>query len=377
MENGKVTDANRISASIPTLRYLLEAGAKKLILISHLGRPDGEKKEKLSLKPVAVELENIMGESVRFVDECVGAEVISECKNAPERLILLENLRFHVEEEGKCKRKDGTTISATNEQVQKFKSDLSELGEVYVNDAFGTVHRGHSSISGISIEPRVAGLLLKKELSFFSKALEGPEKLHTLILGGAKVSDKIQLIEHMLPRVENVIIGGGMAFTFLNILKGMKIGKSIFDQKGSEIISNIMKKAIENNVSIHLPIDFVEASEFSENAEFRVVEGDITEDWMGLDIGPKTSQKYIDIINSAQKDRLVLWNGPMGVFEWTNFANGTLSILNAIVDATEKGCITIVGGGDSAAAVSKWNCEKKVLHVSTGGGASLELLEGN
>lgn len=376
LENGKITDATRISASIPTLRYLLEAGAKKLILISHLGRPDGQKKENLSLKPVAVELENIMGERVRFVNECVGEEVISECKNAPERLILLENLRFHVEEEGKCKRKDGTTISATNEQVKKFKSELSELGEVYVNDAFGTVHRGHSSISGITIEPRVAGLLLKKELSFFSKALEGPEKLHTLILGGAKVSDKIQLIEHMLPRVENVIIGGGMAFTFLNVLKGMKIGKSIFDQKGSEIIPNIMTKAIENNVSIHLPIDFVEASEFSENAEFRVVEGDITADWMGLDIGPKSSQKYIDIINSAQKDRLVLWNGPMGVFEWTNFANGTVSILNAIVDATTKGCITIVGGGDSAAAVSKWNCEKRISHVSTGGGASLELLEG-
>ena len=376
MENGKVTDSTRISASIPTLRYLLEAGAKKLVLISHLGRPDGEKKEKLSLKPVSVELENIMGEPVRFVNECVGKEVISECKNALERIILLENLRFHVEEEGKCKRKDGKIISSTSEQIKKFQSELSELGDVYVNDAFGTVHRGHSSISGVSIEPRVAGLLLKKELSFFSKALEGPEKLHTLILGGAKVSDKIQLIEHMLPRVENIIIGGGMAFTFLNVLKGMKIGKSIFDQKGSEIISNIIKKAAENNVIIHLPIDFIEASEFSETAEFRVIDGDITEDWMGLDIGPKSSQKFIDIINSAQPDRLVLWNGPLGVFEWTNFANGTLGILNAMVDATAKGCITIVGGGDSAAAVSKWHCEKKISHVSTGGGASLELLEG-
>jgi phosphoglycerate kinase len=354
----------------------LEAGAKKLVLISHLGRPDGEKKEKLSLKPVAAELENIMGEPVRFVNECVGEEVVSECKNSLERLILLENLRFHVEEEGKCKRNDGTTISASAEQLKKFQSDLSELGDIYVNDAFGTVHRGHSSISGISIEPRVSGLLLKKELCFFSKALEGPEKLHVLILGGAKVSDKIQLIEHMLPRVENVIIGGGMAFTFLNVLKGMKIGKSIYDQKGSEIISNIMKKAAENNVTIHLPIDFVEASEFSENAEFRVIEGDINEDWMGLDIGPKSSQKFIEIIYLAKKDRLVLWNGPMGVFEWENFANGTYAILNAIVDATAKGCITIVGGGDSAAAVSKWNCEKKVSHVSTGGGACLELLEG-
>lgn len=376
MENGKVSDSTRISASIPTLRYLLEAGAKKLVLISHLGRPDGERKEKLSLQPVSSELENIMGEPVRFINECVGNEVISECKNASERLILLENLRFHVEEEGKCKRKDGTTISATIEQKIKFQSYLSQLGDVYVNDAFGTVHRGHSSISGISIEPRVAGLLIKKELSFFSKALEGPEKLHTLILGGAKVTDKIQLIEHMLPRVENVIIGGGMAFTFLNVLKGMQIGKSIFDQKGSEIIPNIMEKAAENNVKIHLPIDFIEAAEFAENSEFRIVEDDITSDWMGLDIGPKSNQKFIDILNSAQSDRLILWNGPMGVFEWPNFANGTLAILNSMVEATAKGCITIVGGGDSAAAVSKWNCEKKVSHVSTGGGASLELLEG-
>lgn len=376
MENGKVSDSTRIYASIPTLRYLLEAGAKKLVLVSHLGRPDGEKSEKLSLRPVAIELENIMGEPVRFVSDCVGEEAINECKTATERLVLLENLRFHVEEEGKCKRKDGTTISATAEQCLKFQSDLSSLGSVFVNDAFGTVHRGHSSISGISIEPRVAGLLVKKELSFFSKALEGPEKLHTLILGGAKVTDKIRLIEHMLPRVENIIIGGGMAFTFINILKGIEIGKSIFDAKGSEIIPNIMKKAAANNVKIHLPVDFIEASEFSENSEFRVVESGITSDWMGLDIGPKSSQNFIDIISSAKSGRVILWNGPMGVFEWPHFAKGTQSILTAIVNSTEKGCITIVGGGDSAAAVSKWNCENKISHVSTGGGTSLELLEG-
>lgn len=376
MDKGCVSDATRISASIPTLRYLLDSGAKRIILISHLGRPDGKKDEKLSLKPVAIELENIIGEPVRFIDDCVGENVISECKCASERLILLENLRFHIEEEGKCKLKDGSVINSSQEEQLKFQKSLSQLGDVYVNDAFGTVHRAHSSISGITIEPRVAGLLVEKELTFFSKALEGSEKLHTLILGGAKVTDKIQLIEHMLPRVENVIIGGGMAFTFLKVLNDMKIGKSIFDQKGAELIPKIISKANEYNVKIHLPVDFVEACEFSETAECRTVENSISETWMGLDIGPKTCQKYVEIINSAGGGKIILWNGPMGVFEWPNFANGTISILKAIVDSTLKGNITIVGGGDSAAAVSKWNCEKDICHVSTGGGASLELLEG-
>lgn len=377
LENEKVTDATRITASYPTLRYLLDSGAKKLILISHLGRPDGEKKENLSLKPVAEELQNIMGEPVLFLNDCVGENIVSECKKAIERIVLLENLRFYVEEEGKCKRKDGTCVSSTVDEQEKFRSSLSQLGEVYVNDAFGTVHRSHSSISGITIEPRVAGLLVKKELTFFAKALEGPEKLHTLILGGAKVTDKIQLIEHMLPKVENVIIGGGMAFTFLSVLKGMKIGKSLYDQKGAEIIENIMAQAEKHKVNIHLPIDFIEGSEFSETAEHRIVEESIDSDWLGMDIGPKTREIFVDIISHAEPGRVILWNGPMGVFEWANFAEGTISILESIVESTQKGCITIVGGGDSAAAVSKWNCDKKVSHVSTGGGASLELLEGN
>ena len=322
-------------------------------------------------------LQNIIGEPVHFVDECVGEMVIGECSDAPERLVLLENLRFHVEEEGKCKRKNETFITSTVEENLKFCSSLSQLGEVYVNDAFGTVHRAHSSISGLSIEPRVAGLLVKNELLFFAKALEGPEKLHTLILGGAKVTDKIQLIEHMLPRVENLIIGGGMAFTFLKVLKGMKIGKSLFDQKGSEIIKNIIQKADAHKVDIHLPIDFIEGSEFSESAQYRIVADSMDSEWLGMDIGPKSSQKFVDIISSAAPGRAILWNGPMGVFEWANFAHGTISVLNAIVESTEKGCITIIGGGDSAAAVSKWGCDEKVSHVSTGGGASLELLEGN
>lgn len=376
MENGKVVDATRISASLPTLKYLLDSGAKKLILMSHLGRPDGQKNEKLSLKPVATELQNIIGEPVRFIDECVGENVVTECNEAPERLVLLENLRFHVEEEGKCKRKDGTCVTSTAQEQEIFSSWLSRLGEIYVNDAFGTVHRAHSSIVGITIEKRVAGLLVKKELEFLGKALEGPEKLHTLILGGAKVTDKIQLIEHMLPRVENVIVGGGMAFTFLKVLKGVNIGKSLFDQKGSEIIEKIMKNSEDRNVKIHLPVDFVEGSEFSESAESRNVL-EIDSEWMGLDIGLKTRQNFAEVINSAGPGRVILWNGPMGVFEWEKFSEGTASILNAVVESTQRGCITIVGGGDSAAAVSKWKCERKVSHVSTGGGASLEYLEGN
>ena len=376
MENGKVADSTRITASIPTLRYLLDSGAKKIVLISHLGRPDGKKNESLSLKPISYELEKLMGEPVRFISECVGDNVAHECSEAPEKLILLENLRFHIEEEGKCKRKDGISCMATIENQELFRASLSKLGEIYVNDAFGAIHRAHSSITGISIETRVAGLLVKKELSFFSKALEAPEKIHTLILGGAKVSDKIQLIENMLPRVENIIIGGGMAFTFLKVLQGMKIGKSLYDPKGAEIICNIMNEAKEHNVTIHLPVDFVEGSEFSETAQHRVTENSIDPDWLGLDIGPKSCEKFVKILKNASSGRIILWNGPMGVFEWPNFCSGTLTVLKAVVAATDEGCITIVGGGDSAAAVSKWDCDKKVSHVSTGGGASLELLEG-
>ena len=354
----------------------MDSGAKKIILISHLGRPDGEKKEKLSLKPVSLELEKLMGESVRFISDSVGDDVLRQCSESPERLVLLENLRFHIEEEGKCKRKDGTLASATLENQKIFCTSLSKLGEIYVNDAFGAVHRAHSSISGISIEPRVAGLLVKKELDFFSKALEGSDKIYALILGGAKVSDKIQLIENMLPRVENIIVGGGMAFTFLKVIKGMDIGKSLYDEKGAIIISNIMEKAKYYNVTIHLPVDFIEGSEFSETAQNRVTENSIDPDWIGLDIGPKSCKKFVEVLRSAPHGKVIIWNGPMGVFEWPNFAKGTFLLLNAIVEATEKGCITIVGGGDSAAAVSKWNCDTKVSHVSTGGGASLELLEG-
>lgn len=377
-EGGKITNNTRITASLPTIKYLLERGAVRIILASHLGRPDGQVKPKMSLKPVAEELQRLLNLPVTFLSDCFGPEIETACA-APtsSMIILLENLRFHIEEEGKCKREDGQVIKAEAEAVASFCSSLSSLADVYVQDAFGTVHRGHASIAGITIEPRVAGLLVKKELNFFAKALEGPNKIHTLILGGAKVADKIALIENMLPRVDNVIIGGGMAFSFLKELKGISIGSSLFDAKGAETVKGIMSKAAELGVKVHLPSDYIIACAFEASAEFKTIDGPIGEGWMGLDIGPKTAQEYAAVISSASAGRVILWNGPMGVFEWDNFAKGTHAILMALVQATQTAdVITIVGGGDSAAAVGKWGCDDMLSHVSTGGGASLELLEG-
>lgn len=376
-EAGRITNNTRITASLPTIKYLLERGAARIILASHLGRPDGQVKPKMSLKPVAQELEKLLNQSVTFLPDCVGSEIESACASASSRIVLLENLRFHIEEEGECKRGDGEVVKAEASAVTDFCASLSRLADVYVQDAFGTVHRGHASIAGITIEPRVAGLLVKKELDFFAKALEGPNKIHTLILGGAKVADKIALIENMLPRVENVIIGGGMAFTFLKELKGISIGSSLFDSKGAETVKAIMEKAAQLRVKVHLPTDYIVARAFEASAEFKTIDVPIDEGWMGLDIGPKTAQNYASVIASAPANRVILWNGPMGVFEWDNFAQGTHAILMALVQATETShVITIVGGGDSAAAVGKWGCDDKLSHVSTGGGASLELLEG-
>lgn len=332
---------------------------------------------KLTLKPVAEELERLLQQPVTFLNDCVGEAVQAACASTSSaRIVMLENLRFHLAEEGKCKRKDGTVLTATEEEISAFRASLSALADVYVNDAFGTVHRAHSSISGLTIEPRVAGLLVSKELCFFAKALEGPAKIHTLLLGGAKVSDKIALIENMLPRVENVLIGGGMAYTFLKQSCGFRIGKSLFDEAGAGMIEGILAKAAELGVKIHLPVDFIQGDAFRAEAQAQCVTEGITDDWMGLDIGPRTQEVFARVIKSAPQGRVLLWNGPMGVFEWDAFAQGTRAVLAALVEATEAGCITIVGGGESAAAVGKWQCEGKLSHVSTGGGASLELLEG-
>eukprot|EP00298_Acanthocystis_sp_HF-20_P005904 c15922_g1_i1.p1 GENE.c15922_g1_i1~~c15922_g1_i1.p1 ORF type:complete len:441 (-),score=189.29 c15922_g1_i1:74-1327(-) len=373
---GKISNTQRIVAALPTIQYALNKGAKSVVLMSHLGRPDGKRVEKDSMSPVATKLKELLSRDITFLNDCVGPEVESACSNpAQGSVILLENLRFHVEEEGKGVDKDGKKIKATKAQVAEFRKSLSKLGDVYVNDAFGTAHRAHSSMLGEGFTVRAAGILLKKELDYFGKALTNPQRPFLAILGGAKVSDKIQLIENLLNKVDAMIIGGGMSFTFLKVAYGMKIGKSLFDEEGSKIVKGILEKAKEKSVKIYLPIDFATANTFSNDAEKKIVtlkEG-ISDNWSGLDIGPQTSVIFAEAVKQA---KTIIWNGPMGVFEFDNFAHGTIAVMNAMVEATNLGSTTIIGGGDTATCAAKYNTEDKVSHVSTGGGASLELLEG-
>lgn len=371
-----ITNNQRIVASLPTIQYVLDKGAKSVVLMSHLGRPDGKVFEKYSLKPVSVELEKLLGKPVKFLDDCVGDAVEEACKDPTDgSIILLENLRFHLEEEGSCKLPHGTKQKADPAKVDAFRASLSRLGDVYVNDAFGTVHRAHSSIVGIALEPRLAGLLVKKELKAFSRLLESPDRIDVAILGGSKVSDKIQLILHLLPKINTLIIGGGMAFTLLKVKNGMEIGSSLFDEAGAALVGQIYEAADKQNVGILLPDDFIIGDGFKADANTEIVtvnEG-TPDGWMGLDIGPSSSHRFASKISSAKS---IIWNGPMGVFEWDAFASGTKSVLDAMLVATRNGALTIVGGGDSATAVAKWNSEQGLTHVSTGGGASIELLEG-
>lgn len=376
MKDGKITNPQRIVAALDTVRYALDQGAKSVVLMSHLGRPDGQKVPKYSLSPVVEELKKQLGKEVTFLPDCVGDEVEKACADpAPGSIILLENLRFHVEEEGKGLDASGAKVKASDDQVKAFKASLTKLGDVYVNDAFGTAHRAHSSMVGVEHAQRAAGFLLNKELQYFAKALESPVRPFLAILGGAKVKDKIQLIENMLDKVNEMIIGGGMAFTFLKVLNNMQIGGSLFDEDGSKIIGQLMEKAKKNNVQIHLPVDFAAGDKFGADAAVKqaTVEEGIPDGWMGLDVGPQTNLKFAEVISRA---KTIVWNGPAGVFEFPNFAQGTKSIMDKVVAVTAQGATTIIGGGDTATCCAKWGTEDKVSHVSTGGGASLELLEG-
>jgi phosphoglycerate kinase len=375
-KDGKITNPQRIVESLPTIKYALEHGAKSVVLMSHLGRPDGQRVDKYTLAPVAEALKGYLSRDIKFLNDCVGPEVEAACADpAPGSVILLENLRFHVEEEGKGVGPDKQPIKASKEDIAKFRESLTKLGDVYVNDAFGTAHRAHSSMVGICLEKRAAGFLLKKELQYFAKAVENPERPFLAILGGAKVADKILLIKNLLDKVNEMIIGGGMAFTFLKVLDNMKIGNSLFDESGSHIVKELMDKAKANNVQIHLPSDFITGDKFAENATVgtTVKEIGIEDGLMGLDIGPKSAADFQQAIARA---KLIVWNGPVGVFEWDGFCHGTKAIMDAVVQATENGATSIIGGGDTATCCVKWETENKVSHVSTGGGASLELLEG-
>jgi len=279
------------------------------------------------------------------------------------------------EEEGSGVDKDGKKVKAKEEDVKKFRESLTKLGDVFVNDAFGTAHRAHSSMVGVDLPDRVAGFLMKKELEYFAKALEKPERPFLAILGGAKVSDKIKLIENMLDKVDEMIIGGGMAYTFKKVMDNVEIGKSLFDAEGAKLVPSLVEKAKKNNVKLHFPVDYVTADKFDKDAKTGEADDKtgIPKDWMGLDIGPKSVKEFTDVINKA---KTILWNGPVGVFEFDKFENGTKSLMDAVVKATEKGAVSIIGGGDTATAAAKYGAEDKVSHNSTGGGASLELLEG-
>eukprot|EP00123_Amoebidium_parasiticum_P001041 comp12019_c0_seq1/m.6718 comp12019_c0_seq1/g.6718 ORF comp12019_c0_seq1/g.6718 comp12019_c0_seq1/m.6718 type:complete len:417 (-) comp12019_c0_seq1:181-1431(-) len=374
-QDGNITNPARIAGALPTIKYCLDNGAKSVVLMSHLGRPDGQPNPTYSLKPVAAKLEELLGKPVTFLPDCVGAEVEAACANpADGSVILLENLRFHLEEEGKGVV-NGEKKKASAEDVAKFRASLTKLGDVYVNDAFGTAHRAHSSMVGVDLPVRACGALMKKELDYFAMALENPQRPFLAILGGAKVSDKIQLIENLLDKVDMLIIGGGMAYTFNKVLDNMPIGNSLFDQGGAEIVPKLMEKAKAKNVKIVLPVDFVTADKFAADANTGLANAKdgVPDGWMGLDIGPESIALFRDTVSQAKQ---ILWNGPCGVFEFDAFATGTKEVMNAVVDATAKGAISIIGGGDTATCCKKFKTTDKVSHVSTGGGASLELLEG-
>jgi len=375
VKEGKITDTKRIDATIPTIRKALETGAKSVVIMSHLGRPDGKKNAKYSLKPVVGTLEQALGKKVIFLNDCIGPEVESAVQNAPEgSVILLENLRFYPEEEGSYKDESGNKVKIPKDKMKAFGDSLTKLGDIYINDAFGTAHRAHSSITGIKLPVKAAGYLLKKELDYFGKALEDPDRPFLMIMGGAKVKDKIQLINSLLEKSDEMIFGGGIAFTFLKRLRNMEIGGSIYDPEGAEVVDHVMKTAKDKGVKIHLPLDIV-CAESPESKDVKIVdvEQGVPSNLKGFDFGPKTIEQNAKVI---ERSKTIVWNGPLGLFEQPQFAKSSIGVLEAMERATKKGAMTIAGGGDTGALIQSQNGEDKISHLSTGGGASLELLEG-
>ncbi|MHC5201085.1 phosphoglycerate kinase [Myroides sp. LJL119] len=360
-EEGNVTDANRIQAAKPTIEKVVNQGGVA-ILMSHLGRPKGEKNQKFSLKHIVKETEHILGRPVTFVNDCIGKQVKDIIDNSkPGDIILLENLRFYPQEE---------------QGDRDFAKELSELADFYINDAFGTAHRAHASttiVADFFKQNKCFGYLLAKEIESLNKVLKSTEKPVTAVLGGSKVSSKITIIENILDKIDHMIIGGGMTFTFIKALGG-QVGNSLVEDDKLELALEILKKAKAKNVQIHLPVDIIAADAFSADANTKVVDAfDIPQGWMGLDVGPKTLKELESVINES---KIILWNGPLGVFEIDKFSNGTITLGEFIAKATEKGTFSLVGGGDSVAAVKQFDLAQKMSYVSTGGGAMLEMLEG-
>lgn len=356
LENGEVVDDTRIRAALPTIRYLIEQGAK-VILVSHLGRPKGKVNDTLRLNPVARRLSELLNKPVKKVDDCIGPEVEEAVSNLkPGEVLLLENIRFYPEEE---------------KNDPEFARKLAALADIYVNDAFGAAHRAHASTEGVAhYLPAVAGFLMQKEIEIMGKALADPERPFVAILGGAKVSDKIGVIRNLLSKVDTLLLGGGMANTFLKA-RGCQMGRSLVEDDKVPLASELMEEARRRNVHLLLPVDLVVTQDLSAEAPYKVVKADeVPEGWMAVDIGPETRQAFAKALERA---RTVVWNGPMGVFEVEPFAEGTEAVARAVAEV--KGT-TIVGGGDSVAAVEKVGVADRITHISTGGGASLEFLEG-
>jgi len=359
-EKGQVTDNTRIEAAKDTIIHVLEQGGS-VVLMSHLGRPDGNKEEKYSLRHVVDTVSEILGVKAQFIEDCVGEAVNNKAKNLqPGEVLLLENLRFYKEE------------TAGDEE---FAKKLSQLGDVYINDAFGTAHRAHASTTVVAqfFEEKGFGKLMLREIESLKKVLETPEKPVAAILGGAKVSSKITVIENILDKVDHLILAGGMAYTFIKA-QGGEIGDSLVENDKLDLALELLEKAKELGTQIHLPIDSITADSFSENATRDVAPiDDIPQGWMGLDIGEESRKKFSDVILQC---KTILWNGPAGVFEMEPFAHGTIALGNAVAEATARGAFSLVGGGDSVSAVKQFGFENKVSYVSTGGGAMLEMLEG-
>lgn len=360
-EKFEITDDTRIQAALPTIRKVIESGGSP-ILMSHLGRPKDAYEEKYSLRHIVPHLSKLIGTDVKFAADCIGPEAFRLAKNLqPGEVLLLENLRFHKEE------KQGD---------EEFSKKLAELAEIYLNDAFGTAHRAHASttiVANFFPEEKSFGYLIDNELKNMDKVLLNPVKPFTAIMGGAKVSDKILLIENLLDRVDNLMIGGGMTYTFVKA-QGGKTGNSIVEEDKLDLALKIIEKAKEKGVQLHIPSDNVIADKFDNDANTEITSSNNVKDsWMGLDIGPDAIRDFSDVISNS---KTILWNGPMGVFEMSSFQKGTKSIAESIAKATEKGAFSLIGGGDSVAAINKYNLKEKVSYVSTGGGAMLEYMEG-
>jgi phosphoglycerate kinase len=379
LENGRVSDDTRIRAALPTVRYVLEQGAS-LVLMSHLGRPKGKPKPEFSLKPAADRLAELLGQEVAFAPDCVGDEAAAmSAAVKPGQVLLLENLRFHAEEEGKASVPEGADEAeakklkaAMKERQAAFAAQLARHGDVYVNDAFGTAHRAHASISGVAehFEERLAGFLLEKEIRYLGQAVTNPQRPFVAIIGGAKISGKIDVLMNLLDKVDAIIVGGAMVYTFYKA-KGLPVGKSLVEEDRVEVARETLAKIAEKKVRFLLPIDHVVADRFSADAETKVVGEDGIEDgWMALDIGPKSVESFCAEISRA---KTIVWNGPMGAFEMEPFAAGTMAVTRAVAEAD---CVSVIGGGDSVSAVNKSGLADQMTHISTGGGASLEFLEG-